>query len=98
MLKAIDKEFSGDIKKLLKTIVQGIMNISEYFATQVHSAIAGLGTNDKKLIRILISRDEVDMPQIKECYRRLYGRDLIGDVRGDTSGDYRKILVELAGH
>ena len=98
LLKAVDSEFSGDIKTLLYTVVQGLLNPSEYFATRVHSAVSGLGTNDKKLMRILISRDEVDMPQIKAEYQRLYGRDMMGDIRSDTSGDYKKILHELASH
>ena len=98
LLKAVDSEFSGDIKTLLYTIVQGLLNPSEYFATRVHSAVSGLGTNDKKLMRVLISRDEIDMPQIKAEYRRLYGRDMMGDIRSDTSGDYKKILHELASH
>ena len=98
LLKAVDSEFSGDIKTLLYTIVQGLLNQSEYFATRIHSAVSGLGTNDKKLMRVLISRDEIDMPQIKAEYRRLYGRDMMGDIRSDTSGDYKKILHELASH
>ena len=98
LLKAVDSEFSGDIKKLLYTVVQGLLNPSEYFATRVRKAVKGLGTNDKTLIRVLISRDEVDMPQIKAEYQRLYGRNMMGDIRSDTSGDYRKILNELAGH
>ena len=98
LLKAVDSEFSGDIKTLLYTIVQGLLNPSEYFATRVHSAVSGLGTNDKKLMRVLISRDEVDMPQIKAEYQRLYGRDMMGDIRSATSGDYKKILHELASH
>ena len=98
LLKAVDSEFSGDIKKLLYTVVQGLLNPSEYFATRVHHAVAGMGTNDKMLIRVLISRDEIDMPQIKAEYQRLYGRNMMGDIRSDTSGDYRKILNELANH
>ena len=50
------------------------------------------------LIRLLISRDEVDMPQIKNIYRHLFGKDMIEAIKSDTSGDYRKLLVELASH
>ena len=98
LLKSIDSEFSGDIKSLLKTVVKGLLYPGEYFAERIHDAVKGLGTNDKKLMRVIISRDEIDMPQIKDAYRRKYGRDMIGDIRGETSGDYRKILVALASH
>ena len=98
LIQAIDSEFSGKVKKLLKTAVYGIVNPSEYFATRVREAVKGLGTNDKLLMRILISRDEIDMPQIKEAYKRLYDRDLVNDVKNDLSGDYKKLMVELCSH
>ena len=98
LLTAIDKEFSGNMKKLLKTIVHCSINPSEYFATRVNYAIKGLGTKDTLLIRILVTRDEIDMPQIKEAYKRLYKKDMVKDVESDTSGDYKRLLVELCSH
>ena len=47
------------------------------------------------MIGNIVSRCEIDLPQIKQCYRSMYGRELISDVRGDTSGDYKKILSKL---
>ena len=67
LLKSIDKEFSGNLKKTLKTIILANTTPSEYFASRVFEAIKGAGTNDRLLMRILITRDEVDMPQIKAC-------------------------------
>ena len=98
LLKAIDKEFSGNMKKLLKTIVYCSINPSEYFATRVNYAIKGIGTKNALLIRILVTRDELDMPQIKEAYKRLYNKDMVKDIEGDTSGDYKRLLVELCSH
>ena len=98
LLKSIDKEFSGNLKKTLKTIIYANTIPSEYFATRVHEALKGAGTKDKLLMRILITRDEVDMPQIKECYKKLYGKDIVKAVKSDTTGDYKKLLVELCDH
>ena len=95
ILQAIDKEFSGDSKKTLKTIVYATLSPSEYFATRVKDAIKGLGTKDHLLIRVLVSRSETDMPQIKQYYRQLYGKDMVADVKGDVSGDYQTLLVSL---
>ena len=39
LLTAIEKEFSGDMKKTLKTIIYAIINPSEYFATRVYKAV-----------------------------------------------------------
>ena len=98
LLKAIDTEFSGNLKKLLQTIVYVSLDPPEYFATRINKALKGTGTKDTLLIRILVTRDELDMPQIKEAYKRLYKKDMIKDIESDTSGDYKKLLVELASH
>ena len=98
LLKSIDKEFSGNLKKTLKTIIYANTTPSEYFASRVYEAVKGAGTKDKLLMRILITRDEVDMPQIKECYKKLYGKDMVQAVKDDTTGDYKKLLVELCDH
>jgi annexin A7/11 len=92
---AIDKEFSGDTKKLLHTILEGIQNPPAYFARRLRESLEGIGTNDSRLVRVIVSRCEIDMPLIKQEYRRLYGRDLLHDVRSDTSGDYKRILTHL---
>ena len=98
LLIAIDKEFSGNMKKLLKTIVYSSINPSEYFATRVNYAVKSLGTKDKLLIRILVTRDEIDMPQIKAAYANLYQKDMVEDIKKDTSGDYKRLLVALCSH
>lgn len=72
-----------------------------------------MGTNEDELNRVVISRCEVDMIQIKEEYEELMKRSLEDHVsvchrslamnqlieriffQKDTSGDYRKILLEL---
>lgn len=94
--KAIEKEYSGDVKKALLTILDGILNISEYYARRINQCIKGLGTSDTKLIRALVSREEIDIPDIRECYKNIFGNNMVEDIKGDTSGDYGKILVGLA--
>ena len=98
ILDAIDKEFSGDSKKAFRTIVFATLSPSEYFATRVNDAIKGWGTKDHLLIRILITRDEIDMPQIKQYYKQLYGKDMVQAVKSDISGDYQRLMVELCDH
>jgi annexin A7/11 len=93
--QAIDKEFSGDSKKLLHTILEGLQDPAAYYAKRIRESVQGAGTNDSRLIRAIVSRCEVDLPRIKQAYQRLYGRDLISDVRSDTSGNYQKILTYL---
>ena len=57
----------------------------------------GIGTKDEDLMRILISRAEVDLPQIKVQYRAMFGTSLYDAVKSDLSGDYKvfKFLLFL---
>lgn len=98
LLKAVETEFSGDCKQALIGIIYAMISPAEYFAKSINKAIVGLGTDNTSLIRILITRDEIDMPQIKQFYKQLYKKDMIEDIKGDTSGKYQKILIELASH
>ena len=67
-LQAIDKEFIEDSKKAFRTKVYATLLPSEYFATRIHEAMKGIGTKDHLLMRVLITRDEIDMQQIKKYY------------------------------
>ena len=98
ILDAIDKEMHGDSKKAYRTIVYATLSPSEYFATRVNEAIKGAGTKDRLLMRVLITRDEIDMPTIKQYYKQLYGKDMVEAVKKDISGDYQKLMIELCSH
>ena len=63
------KNFLEILKKSLKSNIYALVSPSEYFATRVKDAIKGFSTDDSLLIRILISRDEIDIPQIKQYYK-----------------------------
>ena len=54
--------------------------------------MAGAGTNDAALIRVIVTRAEVDMVQIRDAYMELYQKSLQKAIEHDTSGDYRKLL------
>jgi len=74
LLEAIDSEFSGDSRRLIKAILHVMINSAEYFASRIHHAIKGWGTHNNILIRVLVSRDEIDMPQIKQAYQNKFGK------------------------
>ncbi|KAI4462026.1 annexin [Holotrichia oblita] len=95
--QAIKNEFSGNSKDGLLAIVRSIRNLPGFFAKCLHNAIAGLGTNDKTLIRVVVTRCEIDMGNIKQNYLAQYGETLADAIKGDTSGDYKKLLLALIG-
>ena len=95
IIDGIENNFKGDAKDLLKSILYSLVSPSEYFATRIKKAIEGFGTDNKTLIRILITRCEVDMNIIKKYYKQLYKKDMIDDIKNDISGDYQKLMIEL---
>ncbi|CAL1270978.1 unnamed protein product [Larinioides sclopetarius] len=92
---AIRSEFSGDTKDTLLAIVYCIKGRNKFFAKQLKDCLKGLGTDDSALVRILVSRSEIDLEDIKEAYLKLFKKDLAEDVAEDTSGDYRKALLRI---
>ncbi|GBM57915.1 Annexin A11 [Araneus ventricosus] len=93
---AIESEMSGDLKQGMLAIAKCVENRPFYFAEKLYKAMkVGLGTDDDTLIRVVVSRCEIDMVQIKAEYERNYGKPLIDAIHGDTSGDYRKVLINL---
>lgn len=95
IVEAISKEMSGDLRKGFLAIVKCVYNIPFYFAEKLYKSMKGAGTKDKTLIRIIVSRCEVDMVQIKEEFVRNYKTPLESFIQSDTSGDYRKALLAL---
>lgn len=74
--EAIEKEFSGCIKDGLKAILQCAIDRNEFFASCLYKSMKGLGTNDNQLIRVIVSRSEIDLEDIKVAFERLYGKSL----------------------
>uniref|UniRef100_A0A0B7AJ10 Annexin n=1 Tax=Arion vulgaris TaxID=1028688 RepID=A0A0B7AJ10_9EUPU len=93
--QAIKNEMSGDLSTGMLTIVRMIRNKHSYFAERLYRSMKGMGTDDRTLVRIIVSRCEVDMKQIKAEFQRHYGQGLEAFVRDDISGDYRRLILAL---
>lgn len=74
--KAIQKEFSGDIKDGLLAILESVNNKHGFFAARLKKSMAGIGTNDAQLIRIITTRSEVDLMDIKGVFESMFGKSL----------------------
>ncbi|KFV86745.1 Annexin A6, partial [Struthio camelus australis] len=95
--RSIRGELSGDFEKLMLAVVKCIRSTAEYFAERLHKAMKGLGTRDNTLIRIMVSRSEIDMLDIREVFRTKYEKSLYNMIKEDTSGEYKKALLKLCG-
>ncbi len=58
-------------------------------------SIKGLGTDESTLIELLTTRSTAQITEAKNAYAAKYNRDLEKDIKSDTSGDFKQILVSL---
>ncbi|OXB66972.1 hypothetical protein ASZ78_004636 [Callipepla squamata] len=97
LASSIDREFSGNVERGLKAILQCAFDRPAFFAERLYHAMKGAGTNDSTLIRIIVSRSEIDLVQIKQKFTEMYQKPLATMVAGDTSGDYKRLLLAIVG-
>ena len=95
ILQGINNEFTGDNKKFCTNFIFAVLSPCEYFASKMNKAING--KNEKIITRILITRHEVDIEEIKKYYSQLYGKEMINDLKNVFSGDYYKLIAKLVG-
>lgn len=51
-------------------------NRAGFFAEQLYKSMKGLGTDDDRLIRLVVTRCEVDMGEIKQVFGQQYNESL----------------------
>ncbi|MEQ2256140.1 hypothetical protein ILYODFUR_021354 [Ilyodon furcidens] len=64
-------------------------------AAALKKAMEGLGTNEKVLTEILTQRSNAQRQLICKAYQDAAGRALDKDLKGETHGDFERLLVAL---
>jgi annexin A7/11 len=76
IVRSIEHEMSGDLKNAFKALVMCIKDPSDYFAERLYKSMKGMGTNDEALTRLVVSRSELDLEDIKEVFFDKYNKSL----------------------
>ncbi|XP_034044308.1 annexin A5b [Thalassophryne amazonica] len=95
--ESIQRETSGNLRSLLLAVVKCARSVPAYFAETLYYSMKGAGTDDNTLIRVMVSRSEVDLLDIRREFRRLFPTSLHSMIKRDTGGDFRKTLLLLCG-
>ncbi|KAL4926019.1 annexin [Aspergillus undulatus] len=93
----IEKEFSGHMKDALLHMIRGAIDPASRDAVALEECMKGMGTKDEKLVIRVVrahwNRQHLD--KIKRVYQTKYKTDLVKRVKGETSGDYQRLLVAM---
>ncbi|BFG20410.1 hypothetical protein CerSpe_066840 [Prunus speciosa] len=88
---------SDDFQKALHVVIRCLNDPKKYFEKVLRHAIKRTGTDEDALTRVIVTRAERDLKDIKEFYYKKNSVHLEHAVAKETSGDYKAFLVTLLG-
>ncbi|XP_041484056.1 annexin A13-like [Lytechinus variegatus] len=95
LLDDLKSELSGDFED----VILGLMDTpAMYDARCLKRAMKGVGTDEDAILEILCARNNAEIAAIKEAYKKggFGSKDLEKDLKGETSGDLKRLLVGLS--
>lgn len=95
--QGISNAMAGDSEDAYIGLAMVIEDPVGFYAERLSRAFSGIGTNDNMLIRIVVSRSEIDLAEIKVKYKDLCGKTVSQSIESECSGDYKKMLLAIVG-
>lgn len=68
---------------------------AQHDAETIHKAVQGMGTDEKAINQVLGHRTKEQIQEIAKAYHEHYKTSLLSDIKGDTSGNYKRLLISL---
>ncbi|KAI4333015.1 hypothetical protein L6164_017872 [Bauhinia variegata] len=95
--KKLLDEASDDFLKAFHTAVRCINDPIKYYEKLIRNAIKRVGTDEDAVTRVIVTRAEKDLKQIKELFHKRNSVALEQALAKETCGDYRGLLLTLLG-
>ncbi|KAL5191096.1 Annexin-like protein RJ4 [Glycine soja] len=95
--KKLSDEGSDEFHKAANLAISCINDHKKYYEKVLRNAMEHLGTAEDALTRVIVTRAEKDLKEIKEVYYKRNSVHLEHAVAKETSGDYKKFLLSLMG-
>lgn len=91
----IKSAFSGHMENALRLLVHRATNRAEAEAVRLEESMAGLGTKDELLVQRVVRChwNRQFMNSVSNEYKKVYKKDLIKRIEGETRGDYERLMV-----
>ncbi|XP_030518806.2 annexin A3-like [Rhodamnia argentea] len=95
--KSLKKVSATEFADALRMVVKCISNAPKYYAKMLYTNLKGRTVDKSALTRVMVSRAELDMSEIRRAFKRKYGVDIQDCIcQSIVCGDYRDFLVALA--
>ncbi|XP_007531599.1 annexin A9 [Erinaceus europaeus] len=91
----IRDRFLGATQVALLSLASIIRNTPLYFAEKLHQALQEPEPSHQVLMRILVSRCEVDLLSIRAEFRKKFGKSLYSSLQETVEGDSQAALLAL---
>ncbi|XP_076587134.1 annexin A3a isoform X2 [Chaetodon auriga] len=95
--ESIEGEMSGELEELLVAVVKCVKSVPAYFAERLYGSMKGAGTDESTLNRIMVSRSEIDLLDIRAEFKKLYEYSLHSAIESDLGGDHRDCVKAICG-
>uniref|UniRef100_A0A3P8XA21 Annexin n=1 Tax=Esox lucius TaxID=8010 RepID=A0A3P8XA21_ESOLU len=79
--ESIEGETTGNLENLMLAVVKCAKSVPAYFAEALYGSMRRAGTDEKTLMRIMVSRSEEDMLDIRACFKKMYGVSLYNTIQ-----------------
>ena len=92
LIQDIDKYMKSDHKNTLLAMYKDPV---EYDTDLLYYAMKGVGSNKETITDVLCFRDFDRLNKIKQKFKEKYGKDLVPEIKSETSGVYQKVAMNI---
>ncbi|KAH6676911.1 hypothetical protein F5X68DRAFT_278121 [Plectosphaerella plurivora] len=95
----VKSEFSGHMEDALLFQLRNAADKYMHAAQLLEDSMKGMGTKDHLLVGRVVRYhwDAGTLANVKGAYQQKYGKSLANRIHGETSGDYRRLMLACIG-